>query len=172
MKLKLFLSLLLSIGICVSVAFVENPSNIKINSQVFIDKFLEKLKNGENLSSFFKDGWGFVYHQDDRCNGSTDGSTKNLSPENIDEKISIKVLNDGEGWACEKRAPSEFMLDFSLKEKVKDWDRFEIASYSKPSKGEYFIWGGGASDYLKVYIKKINGEKLIMKLEYRSKDPG
>lgn len=170
LKLILLFSLIISTN---SYAKVEKSLlYFEFHSQNDINKFLEKLKNGEKLSSFFKDGWEFVYHQDDRCNGSTDGTKANLQSEQIDEVIKIKVINDGEGWACDKRESSEFILDFSLQKKVKDWDRFEIASDSKPGKGEYFIWGSGASDYLKIYLREVDGKKLIVKLEYRSEDPG
>lgn len=172
MNLKLFLSLFLSIGVYNSIANVENSISFRFDYNDDIEEFTNKLSKGEKLSSFFKDGWEFVYHQDDRCNGSTDGTKANLQSEQIDEVIKIKVINDGEGWACDKRESSEFILDFSLQKKVKDWDRFEIASDSKPGKGEYFIWGSGASDYLKIYLREVDGKKLIVKLEYRSEDPG
>ena len=91
--------------------------------------FLKYLMNEEGLQLLFSDNWTFIYHADDRCDGSTDGQISNLSPYNVDEIIRIKVINDGEGWLCDKKEPKEYYLDFSLKERVKDWDRFEIPNY-------------------------------------------
>ena len=133
------------------------------------ENFVKHLTNGEKLQLFFSDNWTFVYHADDRCDGSTDGEIANLSPPKVDEIISVKVLNNGEGWYCDKKDPQEFYIDFSLKEHVENWDRFEIVNNEGQEKNAIYIEGWGASDYVKLYY---NDNELIVKMEYRREDPG
>lgn len=156
---------------------IAADSNIKngftTKNQTQIDSkasaFLKNLKNGEKLSSFFKDHWKFIYHEDNRCDGSTDGEIGNLKNTQIDSKINLQVKNDGDGWACDKKEPKTYNLDFYLKKKVADWDRFIISNYKKHKKNFIYIYGTGESDYLMLYYDDNN---LINKLEYRSEDPG
>ena len=133
------------------------------------DFFVKCLMNKEKLQSFFSDNWTFIYHADDRCEGSTDGQISDIPPFKVDEIIRIKVMNDGDGWLCDKKEPKEFYLDFSLKERIKDWDRIEIADYENQEKNVVYINGWGESDYIKLYYDKNN---LIVKMEYRREDPG
>ena len=146
--------------------FADNHSQTQINPA---EIFIKYLINGENLQLLFSDNWTFIYHADDRCEGSTDGQISNLSPFKVDEIIRIQVMNDGEGWLCDKKKPRKFYLDFSLKERVKDWDRIEIPNYEIQEKNPVYIEGWGASDYIKLYY---NDNNLIVKMEYRSEDPG
>ena len=128
--------------------------------------FVHGLKNGEDLRSYFNLNWTLVYHVDNRCDGSTDGQVKKLSPKQIDQQITIIVKNDGDGWACEQKPSSTFDFQFSLKQLVKKWDRFETSTNLEE---EAYIHGAGESDYLKLHYHE-NG--LIKILEYRSEDPG
>ena len=139
------------------------------NNPLSAELFIKYLANEEKLQLLFNDNWTFIYHADDRCDGSTDGQISNLQPFNIDEIIRIKVVNDGEGWLCDKKEPEEFYLDFSLKERVKDWDRIEMANYEIQEKNIVHIEGWGSSDYIKLYY---NDSNLIVKMEYRREDPG
>lgn len=132
-------------------------------------QFLMNLRNGEKLSSFFNNNWIFVYHEDNRCDGSTDGQIDNLNSAQIDSIIKLQVKNDGNGWDCDKKEPKTYDLYFDLKKKVADWDRFEIPNYENQEENIVYIVGEGESDYLKLYY---NDNNLIVKLEYRSEDPG
>jgi len=147
----------------------ESTTEIKSHNTSKTSGFLTNLKTGEKLSSFFNDNWIFIYHEDNRCDGSTDGQIDNLKSTQIDTIIKLKVKNDGNGWACDKKEPKTFNLDFDLKKKIKDWDRFEIPSYENQEENIVYVVGAGESDYLKVYY---DNNDLIIKLEYRSEDPG
>ena len=131
--------------------------------------FLKNLKSGKKLSYFFNDSWLFIYHEDNRCDGSTDGQLDNLKSSLIDSKITLEVKNDGNGWACDKKESTSFDLEFELMNKVADWDRFEIPNYENQEENVVLIFGAGESDYLKLHYDDNN---LIVKLEYRSEDPG
>jgi hypothetical protein len=134
------------------------------------EDFLKQLMNEGELQLFFSNNWTFVYHKYGRCDGSTDGEKMNLSPFEIDGIIKLNVRNDGDGWACEKKEPTESYLDFRLKEQVKNWNRFEIPNYDNQGKdGVIYIAGLGESDYLVLHYDSNN---LIVKMEYRSEDPG
>jgi len=145
-------------------SFITENSNL-----VSVELFVKYLTNEEKLQLLFNDNWTFVYHADDRCDGSTDGQISNLEPFEVDEIIRMKVVNDGEGWLCDKKEPKEFYLDFNLKEHVKDWDRIEIANYEIQEKNIVHVEGWGSSDYIKLYYDDNN---LIVKMEYRREDPG
>ena len=148
---------------------VEKNSDEKIYLRSAED-FLKQLMNGEKLQLFFSDNWTFIYHEDNRCDGSTDGEKRNLSPFEIDEIIKLKVKNNGNGWDCDKKEPTEFYLNFNLKGQVKKWDRFEMPNYENQGKdGIIHIVGGGESDYIVLHYNEYN---LIVKMEYRSEDPG
>lgn len=147
----------------------ESATEIKTQTNSKASGFLMNLKSGEKLNSFFNDNWIFIYHEDNRCNGSTDGQIDNLKSSQIDSKIKLLVKNDGDGWACDKKEPKTYDLEFDLKKKITDWDRFEIQNYENQEENIVFVVGAGESDYLKLYY---NDENLIVKLEYRSEDPG
>lgn len=121
------------------------------------------------MNSFFNDSWLFIYHEDNRCDGSTDGQLDNLKSSLIDSTITLEVKNDGNGWACDKKEPTSFDLEFNLMKKVAEWDRFEIPNYENQEENVVLIFGAGESDYLKLHYDDNN---LIVKLEYRSEDPG
>lgn len=150
---------------------VKNEPSIEIKTQTNSKAlgFLANLKTGEKLSSFFNDNWILIYHKDNRCDGSTDGQINNLKSIQIDSIIKLQVKNDGEGWACDKKEPKTFDLNFDLKKKITDWDRFEIPNYENQEENIVFVVGAGESDYLKLHY---DDNDLIIKLEYRSEDPG
>lgn len=133
-------------------------------------EFVEHLKAGEQLSSFFKDKWVFVYHEYSRCDGSTDGQIANLKNTQIDTVISLQLENDGDGWAhCDEKKAKSFEMDFDLKKKIKQWDRLEIPKDESQEQNIVYVLGLGESDYLKLHY---NDSQLIVKLAYRSEDPG
>jgi len=76
------------------------------------------------LSSFFNDNWIFIYHEDNRCDGSTDGQIDNLKRSQIDSIIRLTVKNDGDGWACDKKKPSTYILEFLLCDQLENWDNY------------------------------------------------
>jgi hypothetical protein len=147
----------------------ESTTVAQISVDSIASGFVENLEMGGKLSLFFYDSWTFVYHEDNRCDGSTDGQIDNLKSTQIDSVIRLEVKNDGDGWACDKKVPRTFVLDFDLKEKVMDWDRFDIPNYENQKRNIVYMVGAGESDYLKLHY---NDNNLIVKLEYRSEDPG
>ena len=147
----------------------EPATEIKTQTDSKAAGFLANLKTGEKLSSFLNDNWIFIYHEDNRCDGSTDGQIDNLRSTQIDSIIKLQVKNDGDGWACDKKEPKTFDLDFDLKKKITDWDRFEIPNYENQEENIVYLVGGGESDYIKLHY---DNNDLIIKLEYRSEDPG
>jgi len=157
-----------------SIENVATDSGIKSNlisdSQIKIEiraaDFVMNLKNGKRLSQFFVEDWKLMYHEDKRCTGSTDGQIDRLTNLQIDSNIILNVKNDGDGWACEKRDPKIYSIDFDLKKKIADWDRIEIRNQDKNT---VYIVGKGESDWL---ILHYNPMGLIVDLEYRSEDPG
>jgi hypothetical protein len=62
-----------------------------------------------------------------------------------------------------------FMLYLNQQSRITNWDRFEIANYENQEKNIVYVLGAGESDYLKLHY---NESGLIVKLEYRSEDPG
>lgn len=131
-----------------------------------VSEFIKHLKTGKDLSSFFTQNWSFVYHEDNRCEGSTDGQLDQLDKTAIDSSIKLEVKNDGDAWACEKKDAQTFELAFELKKKVKNWDRFELQDQDEKI---FYIVGAGESDYVQLHFGD-NGR--IVRLEYRSEDPG
>jgi hypothetical protein len=147
----------------------ESTTVAQISVDSIASGFVENLETGGELSLFFNDSWTFVYHEDNRCDGSTDGQIDNLKSTQIDSVIRLEVKNDGDGWACDKKVPRTFVLAFDLKKKVTDWDRFDIPHYENQEANIVYVVGAGESDYLKLHY---NDNNLIVKLEYRSEDPG
>lgn len=143
---------------------IENP---KSNREKAIE-FVNRLKNNNKLSDLFADNWTFIYREDNRCDGSTDGKIRHLKRNQIDTIIKLKVKNDGKGWeSCDEKLPNSFQLTFDLKAKISEWDRFEISEQSETN--HFYILGGGESDYIEIYFDENH---LISKLEYKSEDPG
>ncbi|GAA4276560.1 hypothetical protein [Aquimarina mytili] len=153
---------------CKSNSVNDSNSEVQIDISVRAVEFVKNLKNGKNLSSFFVDNWTFIYHEDNRCDGSTDGQTNNLKSTQIDTVIKIQVKNDGAGWACDAKNPKTYDLEFDIKKEITNWDRFEIPNYENQNENIVYVVGAGESDYLVLHYDN----KLIVKLEYRSEDPG
>ena len=119
------------------------------------------------------DSWSLIYHEDNRCDGSTDGSLSGLSPRQVDQAVRIQLFNDGQGCACEPRKPTSFEANFSLHNQVANWDRFEVSKREIIDNCNcIYMVGAGSSDYLKVYFDEFHGELLIVRIEYYSEDPG
>jgi hypothetical protein len=112
---------------------LSNDSSLVGQTQVFVkaSEFVEKLKNKGDLSSFFNENWTLIYHEDNRCEGSTDGQLNRLKSTQIESTIKLSVKNDGDGWECDKKKPKKYVLDFDLKDLVIEWERFEIPTYEK-----------------------------------------
>lgn len=132
-------------------------------------EFVENLEAGKRLSLFFNNSWTFVYQEDNRCDGTTDGQIDKLKSTQIDTIITLQVKNKGDGWACDKKESTIFDLDFDLKKKIENWDRFEVQYYDNQEEDIVFVVGAGESDYLKL---QYDDNKLIVKLQYGSEDPG
>ncbi len=158
------------ITVCIVFIFLSVRS-FSQDIRLFLNNFLETIQSEHSLKDFFTDDWTFVYHKDDRCEGSTDGEIENLKSHQIDEIIKLQVKNDGNGWACEKKEPKTFELKFNLKEQLKIWDRLEI-SFINVKNDVVYLRGYGESDFLRIFIRKREGKLYITHLEYRSEDPG
>lgn len=150
---------------------IENDSTSGEEPEVDLSPsgFIKYLENRKNLSLFFNDSWKLIYHEDNRCDGSTDGEIDNLKKYQIDSLIKLQVKNDDDGWDCSKKEPESYEMNFDLRELVKAWNRFEMSDYEVPEGDIVYVVGGGESDYLKI---SYNDSGLIIKLEYRSEDPG
>lgn len=142
---------------------------VQPNIDLKASESLIKLESGEDLSAFLNENWTFIYHRDNRCDGSTDGRLENLKDIQIDSNIKVPVKNDGDGWTCDKRDPTSYDLNFDLGEQIANWDRFEISHDENQEKNIVHIVGAGMSDYLKLHYNERN---RIVKLEYGSEDPG
>lgn len=134
-------------------------------------KLIKNIKKGKPIGFLMSETIEFVYHSDNRCDGSTDGTIKDLPGVNIDKEIKILVTNNGEGWACEKKKETTYEYTFKLSEYIKHWDRFTSSNYDAESNTIY-LSGSGESDYIVIGFKKLNNEIFIDKFEYRSEDPG
>ena len=138
--------------------------------------FTNALRLEKDLAPLLSDKWTFVYHEDNRCAGSTDGEKTYNDSAKIDADIVLKVTNNSDSaWACEKKDSYDFELTFNLQKKINsEWNRIELQndSYSITSGKEnnaFYILGAGESDYIKIYI---NDDNLITSLLYGSEDPG
>lgn len=157
---------------------VETPIDFNITNDTLIDvkelintksiEFVKNLKAGKKVSLFFNTYWTFVYHSDNRADGSTDGKIENLKSNDIDSILNLQVKNDGIGWFKKKEAKTH-TINFDIKKEIADWDRFEIPNYENKEKNIVYVVGSGESDYLKLHY---NDNGLIIQLEYRSEDPG
>lgn len=132
------------------------------------ETFLEKIKNRKAVQSLFNSQWTLIYHEDNRSDGSTDGRKDNLKKQEVDGDIVLSVYNDGEGWST-KKEPTTSDFTFNLKQRTKDWTRFEIPNYEGQGIEKYYLHGMGESDYIIIHF---NEQDLIHKLEYQSEDPG
>ena len=158
----------------ITVSFKSEPNEAAQKSKTHqiesrTDLFISKLKNGKPLASLFANNWTLIYHEDNRFSGSTDGQLETLKTTQVDSVISLKVKNDGDGWASEKTSPKTFNFDFDLKKQIENWDRFEIANYENVEKDTVYILGAGESDYIQLFY---NDKDLIVKMKYSSEDPG
>lgn len=134
-----------------------------------LDEFVKNLKVGKKISQFFTSKVHFIYHEDNRETGSTDGEIKNLDSKKLDQTFKIKVKTDGQGWFPNPASAKTHTLTFNLLKKIKTWDRIEIPQHENTDANKAYIHGMGDSDYLVLHFNK---RKQIYKIEYRSEDPG
>lgn len=164
-------ALFLGNNILVSANKIDNYTyKQKSNLDDKVNEIIKNLKTGSKISHFFTQKVHFIYHEDNRSTGSTDGEIRNIDRKYLDEDIIIKVKTDGKGWEFNKEAVKTYLLKFNLLKKIKTWDRIEHNKYddSKNTNTAY-ISGLGESDYLVLHFNK---KKQIYKVEYRSEDPG
>lgn len=152
-------------------AINEKNDAIPDSQKRFASEMLERLRSGHEISPLLSDNIIFIFHSDNRCDGSTDGLISDLPSRSIDLPFKIHVTNDGDGWECEKKEASTHEIEFSLRKQLTHWDRFEIGEYDKKANSIYFN-GGGESDSMIIYFKKENDRDVVYKIEYRSEDPG
>lgn len=141
-------------------------SELPVQIDVKAADFIKNLKNGEKLSSFFVENWELLYHEDNRCTGFIDGLIDHLASQQIDSNINLNVREAGNGWACEKRDPKTYSMEFNLRKKIADWDRIEIRIQER---NIVYVVGKGESDWL---ILHYSTSGMIVKVEYKSEDPG
>jgi hypothetical protein len=113
----------------------------------------------------------FVYHRDNRCEGSTDGRI-NLKPAAaVDEPFTIDVTTDGKGWMeeCKKKA-GKYSNKFNLKKEIQGWSA--DASAPQYDQGSMTLLLGNIQYGVKFFFKKENGNFYIYKIEYSDEDPG
>jgi hypothetical protein len=142
-----------------------------VSHEQVVLKLISSMKSGQNIGFLMSDKIKFIYHSDNRCDGSTGGFIDDLPGISIDKTIKIQVTNSGDGWACKKRKSTTYQLDFKLSEYLKLWDRFESGGYDEKSNSTY-IYGFGQSDYIILGFEQVRGQYQINKFEYRSEDPG
>lgn len=148
--------------------------NVKSDARLVAITFTKRLRENQPLAPLFRDRIAFAYQEENRCTGSTTGKVDGIHSELVDSRILIKVRNDSkDAWACEPKDSYYFEMGFTLSERIKQWDRFELQAddYSpEESKGEntFYILGAGESDYIKIEIES----GLIHTLTYGSEDPG
>ncbi|NEW61443.1 hypothetical protein GSY74_09130 [Sulfurovum sp. bin170] len=178
----LLLSALILLGGCSNpVENADNPivqeeKKALLTPEEVASKLVDSLKNGDEITSLMSEHIVFIFKSDDRCDGNTKGTVANLASKSIDFPFKIKVTTDGKGWAdkvvCkDKKMASTYEMEFELRKKLTDWDRFEGSKYDKTT-NSIEIWGGGASDYMRAFLKKETNQNVIYKLEYNIEDPG
>lgn len=166
---KLVLLILISLFCATVLAEQGEIDSIAVKER--IDSLILTLKKGESISPFLQDSILFVYHEDNRCDGSTDGSIQNLPNSFIDTSFSLKVTNDGNGWACKKSNSKEYILEFNFNKTIQAWDRIEYDNINY-DQSRVFIAGSGESDYLILEYVFTGNTLLFSKIEFRSEDPG
>ena len=144
---------------------ISDNSNSDIKRQIDLkaEEFVENLESGDNLSSFFRDNWTFIYNIYDSNEGSKFGQIDNLSRVQIDTVISLQVVQKGDDFL------GDFDMDIDIKKEITYWSEFGTAEYENQENNVVYIIGIGDSNYWKLHY---NDNALIVKLEYTSEDPG
>ncbi len=136
------------------------------------ESILSHLKSQKGIAQFMGKDVTFIYHEDNRCTGSSDGSMKIKPSKKIDEIIKLKVTNSDVGWMeCEEKPKPIFTLKLSISKLVSKWDEFEISNIDIKEKTVHMI-GLGASDYMVFTFENKKGKYLVSKVGYFSEDPG
>lgn len=148
----------------------KQTAEFQLTKQIASD-LVDRLSRGQQIGALMSDTIDFVYHADNRCDGSSDGTITKLSGTDIDKPFKIKVTTDGNGWACKKKEPTQRQFEFQLHEQISEWDHIEFSAKGHDSNIIY-IAGGGESDYMIFHIKHLRDKSAIYKVEYRSEDPG
>ena len=151
-------------------------SSVYADQQTMLTKtaesILSHLKSQKTIAQFMGKDVTFIYHEDNRCMGSSDGSMKIKPNKKIDEIIKLKVTNTDNGWLeCEKKSKPIFTLELSIRKLVSEWDRFEISNVDIKKKTVNMV-GSGESDYMVFTFEKKKGKYLVSKVGYFSEDPG
>lgn len=155
-------------GYCLSAE--EAYKTFKTHKAI-VSELVERLKTRNDIGPLLSHEIVFVYHSDNRCDGSTDGEMSKLPGIRIDKPFKVEVINDGQGWACDKKKSSKYNIDFHLSKALKDWDRVESDKFN-PKTNTVYIHGAGESDFMVFHFSKVNGRFVVNKIEYRSEDPG
>ncbi|VAW61659.1 hypothetical protein MNBD_GAMMA09-3856 [hydrothermal vent metagenome] len=164
--------LIIGLYILSYTASADTPVTEKyITDNHFIKKIMETLDKKKRIGAFTGYELVFVYHEDNRCDGSTEGVIT-LNPGNkIDSAFTVEVVNDGKGWACATKPPTKFNIKFNLKTKLDALFK-NIKNEYDPGELILYVYGDTESDYIKLHLKKESKGYRVYKIEYRSEDPG
>lgn len=137
----------------------------------FADSLLKRIKSNGPMYAFVRDPLLFEYHEDNRCDGSTDGTVTLNDATMIDSIVRIGVFRDGKGWEekCGKDS-SHSTMDFDfhkeLGEVLSSADTFVVNQYRKTISVSYSLHG------FDFYIKSVKDHFILFKIKYENSDPG
>ena len=137
----------------------------------FSDTLLQTIKLNKPMSAFLRDSVLFIDHEDNRCDGSTDGQVILKNPKEIDGILRISVFRDGKSWEekCGKDS-GHFNIEFDFHKKlgevVERADTFLVDHYKSIISASVMLNG------FDFFITPINNQFLIFKIKYEDSDPG
>ncbi len=137
----------------------------------YADSLLKRIKSNGPMYAFVRDSLLFEYHEDNRCDGSTDGTVTLNGAKMIDSIMKIGVFRDGKGWEekCGKDS-SHFNLDFDfhkeLGEVLSSGDTFAINQFRKTISVSQELHG------FDFFIKSLKDRFVIYRIKYENSDPG
>ncbi len=145
----------------------ENNPAAKVTAK----KFIGALKKHKKIAGYFDSKFEFIFHDDNRCDGDTDGVALAVLNTNIDKIVNIDVIKTGKGWACKNKKGKNYTLKFDFHGYVKESFETMSENYNK-EKLMIYITGNYDTVWFTFHFKKVNDKYLIYKMKYESQDPG
>jgi hypothetical protein len=133
------------------------------------EAFAATVRSGASIQPFLLDTIAFVYHEDNRCDGNTDGMLNPLHSNTIADTLQLQVTNDGDGWIeeCARKRDTTYTLSFSLADWLVPWMNQETEFAYIDSMRKVILYAVAPS--LSAYFDTAG---RIYKLEARDEDPG
>ncbi|GGE59234.1 hypothetical protein GCM10007421_37320 [Halopseudomonas oceani] len=163
--------LLLGLLLCSALNAAPEPAESDFDEPVnavrlaFIERFTERLRNGEPVADLLTANVTFSYYDNNPCRLITTSKPTRLPAAAVDSGFTVAAHFELQHAACESPETPELMLTFNLHQLLADWT--DLYSTAEDHNFDAFsVLKEGRSDYLFLHIAPLADDYAVTRIEY------